>query len=213
MPEPVYIRGLLRRYSDALGLDGETLASQFFDPPRARHRSWKDSPAAQLRPLHLYAAYFVVLLAAVSGLSHILKQTAPETTMLPPLDPLNSVETPTPEAPAPSIAPATEESESSEPSAPIEVTTTLTAQSWMRVTADGSTQFEGMLQPGDSRLWRADQALTIRAGNAGAVVVSYNNQQAETLGQPGTVKEVTYSSDSRISDRDRANGNTLSLAP
>lgn len=209
LPEPVYIRGLLRRYSDALDLDGENLASQFFDPPRTQPRSWKDSPAAQLRPLHLYAAYFVVLLAAVSGLSHILRQTAPETTMLPPLEPLNSVESPPP-APAPAVV---EPEMSAEPSAPIEVKTTLTAQSWMRVTADGSTQFEGMLQPGDSRLWRADQALTIRAGNAGAVVVSYNNQQAETLGQPGTVREVTYSSDSQISDGGQANSRLLSLAP
>jgi hypothetical protein len=69
----------------------------------------------------------------------------------------------------------------------------------MRVTADGSTQFEGILQPGDSRLWTADQALTIRAGNAGAVVVSYNNQQGVPLGQLGTVKEVTYSPDKMLS--------------
>ena len=199
LPEPVYVRGLLRRYGDALGLDGETLASQFFAPPKVKIRSWKDSPAAQLRPLHLYAAYFVVLLAAVSGLSHLLRQTTPETTTLPPLDPLNSVDAPaTPTAPvAPELVP-----EVSEPSAPIEVKTTLTAQSWMRVTTDGSTTFEGILQPGDSRLWTADQALTIRAGNAGAVVISYNNQQAEPLGQPGTVKEVTYSP-----------ANILSLAP
>lgn len=196
LPEPVYIRGLLRRYGDALNLDGETLASQFFAPPQPQVRSWKDSPAAQLRPLHLYAAYFVVLMAAVSGLSYLLKQTAPETTMLPPLDPLNSVETPTaPATPAiPEAAP-----DATEPNAAIAVKTTLTAQSWMRVTTDGSTTFEGVLQPGESRLWTADQALTIRAGNAGAVVISYNNQQAEPLGQPGMVKEVTYSSDKVVS--------------
>lgn len=196
LPEPVYVRGLLRRYGDALNLDGETLSSQFFAPPQPQVRSWKDSPAAQLRPLHLYAAYFVVLMAAVSGLSYLLKQTAPETTMLPPLDPLNSVETPTaPATPAiPEAAPEVTES-----NATIAVKTTLTAQSWMRVTTDGSTTFEGILQPGESRLWTADQALTIRAGNAGAVVISYNNQQAEPLGQPGMVKEVTYSSDNVVS--------------
>ncbi len=70
---------------------------------------------------------------------------------------------------------------------------TLTAQSWLRITSDGRTEFEGILQPGDSRLWTADQALTIRAGNAGAVMVSYNDKQAEALGQPGMVREITYS--------------------
>ncbi|MEL7181907.1 MAG: helix-turn-helix domain-containing protein, partial [Pseudomonadota bacterium] len=43
LPEPIYIRALLRRYGNALGLDGEAIASQFFtrpivSPPRA---SWK----------------------------------------------------------------------------------------------------------------------------------------------------------------------------
>ncbi|MCG8367008.1 MAG: helix-turn-helix domain-containing protein, partial [Pseudanabaenales cyanobacterium] len=54
LPEPVYVRGLIKRYADILGLDGETLAIQFFTHLNLRSRSsWKDSPAAQLRPLHL----------------------------------------------------------------------------------------------------------------------------------------------------------------
>ncbi|HIK44489.1 MAG TPA: helix-turn-helix domain-containing protein [Leptolyngbyaceae cyanobacterium M65_K2018_010] len=197
LPEPVYIRGLIRRYGDALHLDGDTLASQFFTPLRVQRHSWKESPAAQLRPLHLYVTYFLVLLAAVSGLSYLLKRTIPEVTVLPPLDPLNSVETAAAPADNEARAPLTE-AEPAEPQAPIEVKMTLTAQSWLRVTADGSTQFEGILQPGDTRLWTADQALTIRAGNAGGVMVSFNNRQTEALGQPGMVKEVTYSADKMI---------------
>jgi hypothetical protein len=54
-----------------------------------------------------------------------------------------------------------------EPQAPIQVEMTLTSQSWLRITADGDKEFEGILQPGETRLWTADQALTIRAGNAG----------------------------------------------
>jgi pseudouridine synthase len=54
LPEPVYIRGLIRRYGDALGLDGEALAIQFFTPPKIRHRSWEripGCPAASPAPL------------------------------------------------------------------------------------------------------------------------------------------------------------------
>ena len=43
------------------------------------------------------------------------------------------------------------------------------------------------------------KALTIRAGNAGGVVVSVNESQAETLGQPGMVKEVTFAPDNVVS--------------
>ncbi|NJL46615.1 MAG: helix-turn-helix domain-containing protein [Leptolyngbyaceae cyanobacterium SM2_5_2] len=198
LPEPVYIRGLIRRYGDALHLDGETLASQFFTPLRVQRHSWQESPAAQLRPLHLYAAYFIVLLTAVSGLSYLLKRTAPEATLLPPLNPLGSVETPLATTGANPLAPVAE-AEASLPQSPIEVKMTLTAQSWLRITSDGNTKFEGIMQPGDTRLWTADKALTIRAGNAGGVIVSFNNSEAEALGQPGMVKEVTYSPDKMLS--------------
>ncbi|NJL46165.1 MAG: helix-turn-helix domain-containing protein [Leptolyngbyaceae cyanobacterium SM2_3_12] len=199
LPEPVYIRGLLRRYGEALNLDGETLASQFFTPVRIQRESWQDSPAAQLRPLHLYGAYFLVLVAAISGLSYLLKRTAPEATLLPPLDPLNGVEVTLPAASNGNSEDALIAEAPTTPEAPIQVKMSLTSQSWLRITSDGKTEFEGILQPGDTRLWQADQALTIRAGNAGGVVVSFNNSQAEALGQPGMVKEVTYSPDKMIS--------------
>lgn len=191
LPEPVYIRGLIRRYGDALQLDGEALASQFFTPLRIQRRSWKETPAAQLRPLHLYAAYFLLLVAAVSGLSYVLRQTTPQATVLPPLAPLGDGPTAATPPASPEAAPPAPNPD--EPQAPIKVRMTLTSQSWLRITSDGRTEFEGILQPGDTRLWTADQALTIRAGNAGGVVVSYNDSQAEALGQPGMVREVTYS--------------------
>ncbi len=196
LPEPVYIRGLIRTYGDALRLDGETLASQFFTPPSIQRQSWQESPAAQLRPLHLYGAYFALLIAAISGLSYVLRQTAPEATMLPPLAPLSELEADTATSTSSPTAQAPVEDE---PQAPIKVKMTLTGQSWLRITSDGKTEFEGILQPGDTRLLLADQALTIRAGNAGGVMVSYNDRQAEALGQPGMVREVTYSPGESIS--------------
>jgi hypothetical protein len=69
----------------------------------------------------------------------------------------------------------------------------------LRITSDGNTEFEGILQPGETRSWTADEALTIRAGNAGGVLVSFNDGQAETLGQPGMVKEVTFAPNKVIS--------------
>lgn len=193
LPEPVYIRGLIRRYGDALQLDGETLASQFFAPPRIQRRSWKETPAAQLRPLHLYGAYFMLLIAAISGLSYLLRQTAPDVTVLPPLNPLSELETGSAASSKTGAAANPPAPQPVESQSPIQVRMTLTAQSWLRITSDGNTEFEGILQPGDTRMWTADQALTIRAGNAGAVMVSYNNNQAEALGQPGVVREITFS--------------------
>lgn len=203
LPEPVYVRGLIRRYAEILGLDGETLASQFFSPAvRSRRRpSWKETPAAQLRPLHLYAAYVVLMVAAVSGLSYVLRQTAPEASGLPPLDPLAVSQSAQPATqPAGSESGAAPDGAASAPKSdrPIRVETTLTAQSWLRVVADGKTQFEGILQQGENRTWTAEQQLTVRAGNAGGVVVSYNEGQAQALGKPGMVAEITYSPDQTV---------------
>ncbi|MGD1863650.1 MAG: helix-turn-helix domain-containing protein [Phormidesmis sp.] len=196
LPEPIYIRALLRRYSNALGLDGEAIASQFFtrpvvNPPRS---SWKDSPAAQLRPLHLYGAYVLLIMGAVTSLSVLLKRTAPDMTAQPILDPAAIEQLmPTPAEPVvavPEPAPAPKVQEK-----PIEVDLVLTGQSWVRVIADGTTAFEAILEQGETRSWAADQSMTIRVGNAGGVMYSFNQSEAAPMGELGMPEEKTFAPD------------------
>ena len=209
LPEPVYVRGLIKRYADTLGLDGETLAIQFFTHLNLRSRSsWKESPAAQLRPLHLYSLYVLLVVIAVGGLSYVLKRTTPEFANIPSLDPLANTDFES--ASRDPLQPATNPFDSLYPeipaldardNRPIRVEVILTGQSWMRVIADGQTEFEGILQQGDIRVWTADEKLTMRAGNAGGVLVAYNNKEAEKLGEPGKVEEVTFLPTDEISMR------------
>jgi hypothetical protein len=67
----------------------------------------------------------------------------------------------------------------------------------MEVVVDGNTIFEGMLEPGTQRTWQGKQKITLRAGNAGAVMAAFNQAAAKPLGKPGEVKEVTVSKNSR----------------
>ena len=196
LPEPIYVRALLRRYGNALGLDGEAIASQFFtrpvvNPPRS---SWKDSPAAQLRPLHLYGAYVLLIMGAVTSLSVLLKRTAPDMTAQPILDPAAIEQLmPTPAEPVavePEPAPQPKVQEK-----PIEVDLVLTGQSWVRVVSDGATAFEAILEQGETRSWAADQSMTIRVGNAGGVMYSFNNSEAQPMGEIGMPEEKTFSPD------------------
>ncbi len=195
LPEPIYIRALLRRYGNALGLDGETLASQFFtqpvvNPPRS---SWKDSPAAQLRPLHLYGAYVLLIMGAVSALSGFLQRSAPDMTAQPILDPV-AIEQLMPKQTA-QVPPATKPVEAVKPKVqekPVEVNLVLTGQSWVRVVTDGSTEFEDILEQGEKRSWAADQSITVRVGNAGGVMYSYNQSKAEPMGEMGMPEERTF---------------------
>lgn len=217
LPEPVYIRGFIKRYSEALGLNGTEIADAFpmESPIRTVQPSWKDTPAAQLRPLHLWAAYVVLIVAAVSGLSYVISRSSfnadrsqPATSASRPAASPNTATNPrpaaspnantSPAAPAASPTAAAIPSPTASPTTiaqAVRVDMTLTAQSWVRVEVDGKNEFEGVLDEGTQRTWTANQAVTVRAGNAGGVSIALNNGQAEPMGEPGTVKEVTYSPD------------------
>ncbi len=195
LPEPIYIRALLRRYGDALGLDGEAIASQFFtrpivNPPRA---SWKDSPAARLRPFHLYGAYVLLIMGAVSALSGLLQQNAPDLTAQPILDPAE-IEQLTFQKPTPVAQPVVEAPKKKQ-TRPIEVDLMLTDQSWVWVVADGKTEFEAILEKGEKRSWLADESMMIRVGNAGGVLYSFNQSKAEPMGELGMPVSKTFAPD------------------
>jgi cytoskeletal protein RodZ len=201
LPEPVYTRGLLRQYANALGLDGDTLSSQYFTPPsvQAPTRSfWRIPLTPQLRPVHLYLFYVLLISAAVSGLSYTLKQASYRPSALPPLqgEAFDAAIAPPGENPPeaaqnggnpdgqPLVPPAA--------SSPVRVAVEMQDQSWLRITTDGEVAFEGVLKEGDARTWTADEQLVIRAGNAGGVVVSFNEGAAKSLGKPGVVTEVAF---------------------
>jgi hypothetical protein len=76
----------------------------------------------------------------------------------------------------------------------VEVTVYITDRSWMRVVADGQSTplFEGELQPGDTRTWKAKDRIDMRVGNAGGVDVTVNGMRQGKLGASGEVKNVTW---------------------
>ena len=203
LPEPVYIQSFIKQYADALGLNGLELSSTFpTGYSRLLHKpSWKRLPAAQLRPIHLYLIYIFVIVCAVNALSHMLSR--------PELQASSSQTQDKPFVPSASkrdqVLPDSEKlkSVSATPSAATEVSkavqinVTLKAESWIRVVADGKTQFEGILPAGTQRTWVAQEQLTVRAGNAGGVLVNFNQQQAKQMGNPGQVQEVTFAANSR----------------
>lgn len=79
---------------------------------------------------------------------------------------------------------------------PIEVKASFNEESWLRVTADGKTLFEGILTKGDRKTWTAKNELMIRAGNAGAVSISFNQGEAKLLGKRGAVAEEKFTLES-----------------
>jgi len=303
LPEPVYVQGFIKRFAEVLGLDEPEFTDVFSGnaPLRSVKQSWRSLPAAQLRPMHLYAVYICLIVGAVNGLSYLMNRSNAEiVSQNVPAQPAlkqpngqpNGVKTPkffigspnpasvagvTPQkpivasvassvvvfqpAPAPqqvqplqpvpakpisvAVVPAVRTT-ARQPQRPtavpqlpkpqpvvastgrftplspalanlvppiadnfltafnpgnsaqsLHVSVTLKEVSWLRVTADGKTEFEGLLPEGTQREWGAKTQLTLLAGNAGGVLVSLNNGQTKQLGTPGSVKEVTFEAGSQ----------------
>lgn len=210
LPEPVYIQGFIRRFADAIGVSGVEFANAF--PTEIRKElvkpTWRGTVQAQLRPLHLYLIYMVLVMGAVGGLSYLLSRSTPQ--MVGVTDGVQS-STQQPKQPVaangsttvpnlaqmgpfpPAASPSAQPSQvSSSPQKPVRVGLTLTDQSWLRVVVDGKTEFEGVLPEGAQRNWMAENQVTLRAGNAGGVMVTFNDGTAKPLGKPGDVEEITF---------------------
>jgi hypothetical protein len=66
------------------------------------------------------------------------------------------------------------------------------SDSWLRVVVDGKTQFEGVLAKGNNRTWEGQKNLKVRLGNAGGVILTYNDQLIGPIGKPGQVAEKEF---------------------
>lgn len=181
LPEPVFVQGFIRRYGDVLGLDGAALAKTFpmsFSLP-AESQALIQTPPNRSRTIPLYVPSILLLLVAAGGLFYFLNRRTTE-----PVVQQRAVTTvPSSPLPKPIASPL---------GSPIQVTVNLTEQSWLRVMADGRTQFEGVLPKGKQQTWIAKKQLTVRAGNAGAVLVAYNREKPRLLGTTGNIREVTF---------------------
>ncbi len=222
LPEPVYVQGFIRRYADALGLDGTALANSFtinVSPPYTKtspNNSQNLDKKAKIR-IPLFIPYALLLIVAAIGLVYVLnprlivefvtkqqnlianstqKTTPSSESLLPALesqaqqqDSIPTAEQTTAPSPESSLAIAPSTSTTNQN---VEVTLELQGKSWLKVQVDGKTEFVGELTKGERRTWTAKEKLIVRSGNAGAVLISVNNQPAKPFGNAGAIKEVTF---------------------
>jgi cytoskeletal protein RodZ len=64
--------------------------------------------------------------------------------------------------------------------------------SWILIRTDGTAAYEQVAQPGFSKTFEAEQQLYIKSGDAGAVTVEINGQDAGTLGDAGEIVARNY---------------------
>ncbi|WP_293354176.1 MULTISPECIES: RodZ domain-containing protein [unclassified Microcoleus] len=206
LPEPVYTQGLIKRYAEAMGLDGTQFADFFpiEPPPRSTTKlSWQNGP--QLRPMHLYLFYTFLIICSVNVLSQLMggslttkngtgtkelaleqeqARLAQNASKNQKADSYDAVE-----------ATRTRQNLDKSGNKPVMVNVSLKDESWMKIEVDGKPEFEGTLPSGTVRTWQAQNKLVVLAGNAGGVMIAVNNGQAEQLGESGVAKQVVFTAD------------------
>ncbi|MEH1922456.1 helix-turn-helix domain-containing protein [Nostoc sp.] len=196
LPEPVYIQGLIRQFAEALGLNGVEFSGTFpISSAKVNSQGiGNTSPLAQLRPIHLYFLYILLIVCSVNGLSQLLNNAV--------LQASNSQNQPYPKQKSvvkPELAqlkesmevqPVSDNLSGVQKEQVVQIGVTLKASSWIRVVADGKTEFEGILPEGTHRIWKAQEQLTVKTDNAGGVLMSVNQEKAKEMGEPGKEEEV-----------------------
>jgi len=191
LPEPVYVRGFVRKYAQALGLDQDPLVLDFLNQktplanPPAKVLQPASPPPTQGKPSPVlqWALYGLVVSVLVVGLTAAFNTYLPQLTAFPPPAPVVEPTLPPPNPTLASDPPPKPVAPIPKPS--LSLAMKLTDASWMRVDVDGKTQFVGIVPKGATRQWQAQKKLQVRVGNAGAVILTYNDQVIGPAGKPG----------------------------
>lgn len=216
LPEAIYTQRLIERYANALNLDGKQLANLF--PTKSRGEPLNREKAyfavRKLKAHHLYLVYIFLVIVSIHILSKAAlisdsadKQLSNSQAIA------TSGEGGTNSADGNSLAANSsqnylEKSGQSSPSKsvettyqsqnqnqPVTVSVIVEEDSWVKVEIDGKIEFEGLLERGTQKTWQAQEKLVFLAGNAGGVLVAFNNGQAKQLGEPGAVEQLVWNAD------------------
>lgn len=156
------------------------------------------SKGFQLKPAHLYLIYIALVIGAIKAIASWVEEPVIVNNQAIPEQNIALTEE---KAPLIGNVPTTISSaspsqfvsqSSSNNSESVLVDIDLKERCWLKVVVDGKVEFEGTLSKGSKRSWQGKEQINIIAGNAGGVVVTYNQGKEKILGEPGQVQEVTY---------------------
>jgi cytoskeletal protein RodZ len=199
LPEPVFTKQIIIKYGNYLKLNGEELMNNF--PlelmPKIKTKKYifkglKFNFRLNIKPQHLYLFYFLLLFFSIKNLSIILESSFFTQTKIPQKQVIETKINP-PVNTNPEAISIVEKKEEKPPT-PSELTVKITLKDdcWMKVYVDGKPTFEGILTKGAQKQWVAKQKVTIRAGNAGGLMVSVNGEKPQEFGKAGQVQENTF---------------------
>jgi hypothetical protein len=174
LPESVYVRGMVKRYGDRIGLNGTAIAQNVpvwqraeadFTAQTATRTTTAFHPPRRIAPVYLYLGYTL----AIVGIGAFKPQAV---IFQPPVT--NS---------QPAAIPAR--------SQPVKIAITVKNPAWAQIGIDGTTKFTGNLKVGMQFNWVGEKQITISTNDAGALLLSRDGQPAQPVGKIGEKQQVT----------------------
>lgn len=209
LPEAIYTQRLIERYANAVDLDGTELANFFTTTSRgqaANHQGKVYLPVQKLKAHHLYLVYIFLVIFSINILSkkaliYYSPDKQPSNSQIAdtsgenkkeggPSSSNNPIENSPQQPPSNSVVNTFQNLDR-----PVTVSVIVEEDSWVQVEIDGKIEFEGTLERGTEKTWQAEEKLVFVAGNAGGVLVAFNNGQAKQIGKPGAVRELVWDAD------------------
>jgi cytoskeletal protein RodZ len=193
LPESVYVKGMVKRYGNSLGLDGVELSKQVpnWGPeaatiePVTKLQATGFSTTPQLKPLHVYLGYMLAIFGVGAGISHLLNNALKPQAQRVTSSAIHS-------HPAAGIAVAPPVTAPKSPqllSVPVEIS--VKSPAWAQIGIDGTTKFTGNLIVGSKLSLVATKQVTINTNNAGGILFSRDRQPPKPLGTLGQKQSVT----------------------
>ena len=215
LPGLVYAKGFVRNYAKFLRLNAEALVQQFAEengstPPPApaepesapRRISLSTVGDESLSSISIggtrssYASIFgklaagIIVLAALVGGGVAAISAINSPAQVPAAPPVKTEQPAAPTAAAEADASDTARAAHTDG---VNVSVTLTERCWTEVSVDGKSVFEGIIEKGKTESWKGKESVVIRAGNAGALDVTFNGRKLGKFGDNGEVLERTFS--------------------
>ena len=215
LPGLVYAKGFVRNYAKFLRLNAEALVQQFAEengstPPPApaesesapRRISLSTVGDESLSSISIggtrssYASIFgklaagIIVLAALVGGGVAAISAINSPAQVPAAPPVKTEQPAAPTAAAETDASDTARAAHTDG---VNVSVTLAERCWTEVVVDGKSVFEGIIEKGKTESWKGKESVVIRAGNAGALDVTFNGRKLGKFGDNGEVLERTFS--------------------
>lgn len=208
LPGLVYAKGFVRNYANFLHLDSELLVQQFAEENgrgsapaapsvendgsvrRVSLRNVGDESLSKISIGNKTSSYVGIFGKLAVGIVALVAFVAAGAALI------SAINTPAKETAAPvqteqPAVPTDVPSDAVRTTAAdgVDVSVTLTERCWTEVSVDGKSVFEGIIEQGKTEHWQGKESVVIRAGNAGALDVTFNGKKLGVFGDKGEVLE------------------------